>query len=263
MLILANALFFGWSQGWLDGVAGARAGGDREPERLALQVRPEAIRVLGAQAAAALAASAAASALAASAALLPASAASASVVARAAPVASAVSSAAPASAAGSAAVATLACLEAGPFGAAELGAAEAALEAALPAGRWVDVKTVRGGAWIIYMGRYANSEAQAKKEEELNRIKVSFEPVTEPPNLAPGLALGRFEARPAADAALAQFARRGIRTARVVELTPPVVSHLLRVDRADARLVDTLKGLAGPALGRGFSACRGARPAPR
>jgi hypothetical protein len=47
-LLLANLAFFGWTQGWLDSVLGARSTGDREPERLARQVRPEAVRILSA-----------------------------------------------------------------------------------------------------------------------------------------------------------------------------------------------------------------------
>ena len=50
-LILANLAFFGWTRGWLDDVAGVRARGDREPERLARQVRPESVRILPASAA--------------------------------------------------------------------------------------------------------------------------------------------------------------------------------------------------------------------
>ena len=46
LLFIANLGFWGWTQGWLDGVVGVRAIGDREPERLSKQVRPEAIRVL-------------------------------------------------------------------------------------------------------------------------------------------------------------------------------------------------------------------------
>ena len=44
-LIVANLLFFAFTRGWLDGVVGVSALGDREPERLARQVRPQAIRL--------------------------------------------------------------------------------------------------------------------------------------------------------------------------------------------------------------------------
>jgi len=46
LLIVANLLFFAFTRGWLDGVVGVSALGDREPERLARQVRPQTIRLL-------------------------------------------------------------------------------------------------------------------------------------------------------------------------------------------------------------------------
>ncbi|MCB2020159.1 MAG: hypothetical protein KDG44_05100 [Burkholderiaceae bacterium] len=56
LLVLANLGFYIWSQGWLDGITGVRATGDREPERSARQFQPQVLRVLpGAQGAAAMA----------------------------------------------------------------------------------------------------------------------------------------------------------------------------------------------------------------
>ena len=48
-LLLANAAFLAWTQGWLDAVVGAPAHTEREPQRLGQQVRPEAVRLLPAQ----------------------------------------------------------------------------------------------------------------------------------------------------------------------------------------------------------------------
>ena len=45
LLIVANLLYFAFASGWLDGV-GLSALGDREPDRLAKQVRPQTIRLL-------------------------------------------------------------------------------------------------------------------------------------------------------------------------------------------------------------------------
>lgn len=59
LLLLANAGFWAWREGWLgplNAVIGARPEGDREPGRLALQLHPERVQTV------ALAASAAASA---------------------------------------------------------------------------------------------------------------------------------------------------------------------------------------------------------
>lgn len=220
-LALANVAFFAWSRGWLDGVVGVRASGDREPERLAHQVKPETVRILPP-----VAASAAASA------------------APAASVASAAS-----------APTVLSCMEAGPFDATEVGPAETALQSAVPPGAWAEVPAERPGSWMVYMGKYAGKDMLAKKEEELRRRKVDFDEVTTPADLQPGLSLGRFDERQKADAALAQMAQQGIHTARVVELKPATRAHLLRVDKADQALVAKLAALKTPALGKGFAPC--------
>ena len=46
VVVLANALFFAWSQGWLARVIGSTPYSEREPQRLDAQVRPETIKVL-------------------------------------------------------------------------------------------------------------------------------------------------------------------------------------------------------------------------
>lgn len=54
VLLVANALFFAWSRGWLDAATGIPADGGREPQRLAAQQHPERIQPLAASAVAAL-----------------------------------------------------------------------------------------------------------------------------------------------------------------------------------------------------------------
>lgn len=48
LLLLLNALFFGWSQGWLDPLLGS--GGQREPARLKLETHAERLQLLSPQA---------------------------------------------------------------------------------------------------------------------------------------------------------------------------------------------------------------------
>jgi hypothetical protein len=209
-LILANLGFYSWTQGWLDGVVGVRASGDREPERLARQVRPETVVILAPEAAASSVSSA--------------------------PV----------------------CLEAGPFSATELAAANAALKQALPKaaeGSWAEVKIDTPGAWIVYIGKFADTEGLTKKEQELKRLKLDFELVRSPPALDRGLSLGRFEMRAAADTALERLTQQGVRTARVVELTAPGSTSVLRAARADEALAAQLLALKAGGLGKGFVAC--------
>jgi len=46
LLILVNAGFFAWSQGWLDGLAFLRAQPEREPQRLTRQFQPLLLRAV-------------------------------------------------------------------------------------------------------------------------------------------------------------------------------------------------------------------------
>lgn len=164
-----------------------------------------------------------------------------------------------ATAAEEAPVAVLACFEAGPFADAELPAAQAAAQGLLPAGGWKTITTLQPGAWMVYMGRFATPDALTKKEEELARRQLAYELVITPPSLAPGLSLGRFEQRDAAAQALDQWARQGVRTARVVELAAAANQHLLRVDKAPPALAAQLAALKPtPGLGKGFGTCKSA-----
>jgi len=214
-LLLANLGFYAWSQGWLDDIVGVRAAGDHEPERLTRQVRPDTVRIL-----------AAGSAI---------DAASAAAVATAPP--------------------TFACLEAGPFGDAELSAAQTAAQSGLPGVTLADVKVEKPAVWLVYMGRYATRDAMTKKEDELKRRNTPFDEVREPAALAPGLSLGRFGDRAAATRALDNLSQQGVHTARVVELTPASSSHVLRLERADSTLAAQATGLKLAGLGKGFAAC--------
>jgi hypothetical protein len=213
LLLVGNVVFFAWTRGWIDGLVGVRAIGDREPERLAKQVRPDSVRVLTPQAVAAAA---------------------------------------------SAAEARLACFEAGPFDDGGVAAAEAALATALPPGTWSRITTERAPGWIIYMGRFPNRDVLQKKEQELARLKVDYEEMRNAAELEPGLMLGYFRERSDAAPALADLLRRGVQTARLVELSRASKVHMLRVDRADTDLAARVQSLRLDALGRGFVPC--ARP---
>ncbi len=59
-LLLANLLFFAWARGWLSPAVPLPHQGEREPERLAAQLRPETIRIVTPQAASAAAVAASA-----------------------------------------------------------------------------------------------------------------------------------------------------------------------------------------------------------
>ena len=212
LLLLANLGFYAWTQGQLDGVVGVRAQGDREPERLARQVRADSVRILPASA-----------------------------------------TTAPSGGGGEPA---LACLEAGPYTPAQIGIAEAALQSTLPPGSWSSVKNELPAVWMVYMGRYPNREGLQKKEDELKRMKVPYEELRNAPEFEVGLSLGRFDNKDSAEKALAELTQRGVRTARVAQLSAPGVSHALRIPRADDALWAQVMALKSDALlGRPFGSC--------
>ena len=161
-----------------------------------------------------------------------------------------------------AAAAALACLEAGPFSETQVGNAESVLQPLLPPGSWTNLRSERPAVWIVYMGKFATPELMARKQVEVGRTRIEFEEVRNAPELEPGLALGRFDSREAAERALAQYTQRGLRSARVVELTPPTSSHMLRVEKASSAVLAQVTALRNESLGTGFAACAGA-DAPR
>lgn len=156
-----------------------------------------------------------------------------------------------------------ACIEAGPFDGTQVEAAEAALTLLVPAGNWSRVTTEAPGTWAVYMGRYLDADTLQRKQVELRRLRVEFESVQQPPELAGGLLLGRYPSPATAESALAQFAQRGVRTARVVPLQSPRTLYTLRIEGADPTLVAQVLALRSEALGRGFAPCRGPAAAPK
>jgi hypothetical protein len=164
VLLLANLAFWAWSAGALQAFGLAPAS-ERDPERLAQQVRPEAVRILTAAAAMA--------------------------------TLNAASAASAASGKGIAARGALVCLEAGPFAAAGVEAAERALvAAAVPEGSWIRIDQDVPAQFAVVLGPFADRDAVKKASDELRRLKLSFEALDLPAegagaNLQPGLALGR------------------------------------------------------------------------
>lgn len=233
LLILANAGFWAWRQGWLEplhGVIGARPEGEREPERLARQVNPQAVQLVPGEAASSPARAVAAEASASAAASEPASA-----------LAAAASAATPAL-----------CLEAGPFAAPEVRAAEAALGGVLPAGSWS--QRTLSAAWWVAMGPFNEVEVLQKKRAELRRRGITPDTTPAAAGTAPVLVISRHESRAAAESALAAWSERGVRSARVVNATVPQIA--LRVAQADAAAQGVLTALPPERLrGRSFAAC--------
>jgi hypothetical protein len=236
LLLVANLAFFAWAKGWLAPLAAAPRQGEREPERLNSQVRPDAVLVLS-PAAANAATSAATAATAAAAASEP---------APALAVASSTAAATPAATTGQ-------CLEAGPFAPTEATAATAALaQVGLPAGSWSRVDGAPPVApWMVYAGRFADAAARRARQQGWEKAGLKTQAIDSPPELSPGLSLARHSSRESAEAALAGLSADVRQVARIVNL--PAAAYL-RAPAADAALAARLLALPAPWQGS-FKPC--------
>lgn len=232
LLLLANLLVLGWTQGLFDSLRSTKPDADREPERLQRQVNIDQVRVLPAPAASAALAAAKASA-----------------------------ATEAAEAASAAAAATGHCLEAGPIPASQQAAAEKLLHdgAGLATGTWTTVASERKGSFLIYMGKYADEETLERKVEELKRLRIEPQVMKSSAELSPGLTLGRFDEKAAAEAELGRLSQRGLRTARVITLVPAVPLVTLRVPSANEAQREKLSALKLPGNAPGFAACAAAK----
>lgn len=269
LLLAANLAWLAWAQGWLRpiGFGPQRQG---EPERVAGQWKPEALRVDGASPTNASAAPAAPAAPAETApegggqtAPAPETSSGPDAQASHAPAAPdeadeaqpghTPADAAPADAAPAAeppgapapetppAPAAKAppsvCLQAGAFTEAQADVLRRAA-AALPAGSWQLHAVQLPSRWMVYTGKLASAEAAAARRRELNARGID----TDRPGAAlePGLSLGRFSSEDSANRAVADFARRGISGLRVVRERRDTPAYLLRLPAADAALREKL-----------------------
>ena len=217
-LLLANAVYFAWGQGLLAafGLAPVR---QSEPERLARQIRPEAMQLIVPEMAP----------------LPP------SEAVQAPPVPVPVTASVPA----------VSCLQVGVFTQAQARMLRPRLQASLPEGSWSFESSGDSVRWIIYMGKYVSKDAMNRKRDVLQNMGLPFEPPVSPV-LNPGLSLGSFASKTEAQEALAQMNQRGLRSARVMLERPELPSLRLKLPAVDASLrtqLDTLKPqLAGKAV---------------
>lgn len=221
LLALANVVYFAWSQGALAPL-GMAPSVQTEPQRLATQIRPEAIRLLTADEARQLETSG--------------------------------SAARPANGASATAEATAECLQAGLFNEQQTTALRASLEKVLPAGSWQFESSAEPARWIVYMGKYSSEDALAKKRNELRQRGVAFRAVNNEA-LAPGLALASFALQADADQELARVASKGVRTARVVLERAEARGQILKLAAVDAALRAQLDALKPQLEGKPLRPC--------
>lgn len=208
-LLLGNLLLWAYGQGHLAplGLAPHQA---REPERLAQQVAPQALRVLNAPAPAALTDPDPDPAIA------PAE----------TPVPPALATAPAPATTTTVATAGNACWRAIRLSSGQAALIRAALsERADLQGRWSLSEVRIAPRWLVYVGPLANERALQQRRAELTLAQIEHRSLAAP--LAPGLALGTFSAREGAERALAQLRARGVTDARVLQERPESIVHTL------------------------------------
>jgi hypothetical protein len=217
LFLLVNAGLYWWLH---DNDQALQA--DREPQRLNHQVTPDAVQVLPDLPAAS------APRRAASANSAAASAPDAVVAAAVPPTASAAALARPVGT-------SLACSETPPLNDSEFAALKTALgKAGLSDAAIGERRQTKGGAWIVYLGKFADADARQDKASELRKLDLKADPVNSPVALAPGLSLGQFGSQGDATARLGELTKRGVHGARVAVLDPPIVLRHLQVHAADS-----------------------------
>lgn len=220
VLLLANGLYYAWSQGALAGLGLAPAE-QHEPERLKAQIEPQALRLLNGAREDTTGG-------------VPRSGAAA-----AAPVASA-----PAQT----------CWQAAGFSVAQADALRVSLaRAGLAPDQWQLSEARSAGRWVVYMGRY-NDEQMQKKKAELRELKIEFREVNLP-SAGPGLALGTFSSEEAVQQALRDMAKKGVRSARAAVERPEIVSMTLRLPAVTDEQRAKVEGLGDTLAGKKLQPC--------
>jgi hypothetical protein len=269
-LLAANLAFYAWTQGWLSGVLGLPPEGDREPQRLAAQIDPNALQIGPAAPAASRAAPvepAASEAAPPAPADTPASGAlpplPAPGPASEAPTLAAVPAPPTTASASAAAEPSTVCLEGGPFNPAEWRTAETALRHILGDGNWTLTTREKPGNWMVYVGPYKSRVIMDKRADQLRQMEIAFEEARNlPDEYIPGFVFGRYGVEADARALQTRLTARKIKYVRVVPLVKPATTHTVRIPKATTDVQTRLQALRPKLGGHTFSPCKddGRRP---
>lgn len=146
------------------------------------------------------------------------------------------------------------CQRAGPFDEAQSAVLRRALEAVLPPGSWTLDAALEPARWIVYMGKYANGQALAAKRAEVSALRLKIEDLNND-QLEPGFSLGTFPSQKEAENALANFSKRGVRTAKVVQEAAESRQAQLRIEAVDEGVRAKLEVLKPAMAGQPLRSC--------
>jgi hypothetical protein len=98
----------------------------------------------------------------------------------------------------------------------------------LPESAWSLTEKRNNGRWIVYWGKFERPEVMAQRKATLRKLKIDYREVTLP-RLAPGLALGTYSNEEAVKEALAKVQALGVRSARIAVERSESVTWSLRL----------------------------------
>ena len=216
LLVLANIGYYAWSQRLLAAYGFAPAT-QTEPQRLAQQIKPEAIRIVGPQETTQLE----------------------TVAPLPQPVVGAM---------------LTECLQVGLFNDEQTVVLRERLVGALPPGSWVIESALVPARWLVYMGKYNSDDSVVKKKAELRALGVSFVALDNA-SLEPGLSLGDYKTQPEAEAELARITGKGVKTAKVIEERAEQRGQRLKLPAVDSALRAQLEAVKPQLAGKAFQTC--------
>ncbi len=122
------------------------------------------------------------------------------------------------------------------------------------AGRWQWDENVLPERWIVYLGRFANSEALQRRKAELRQAKVEYRDVYVPA-LSLGLALGTYSTEEAAKTALLNAQRDGVKGAKVVQERQEYKTFTLKLPAITDEELALAQGLGEALAGKTLQKC--------
>ncbi len=215
ILILANAGYYAFSQGLL-AAYGFSPSAQTEPQRVAQQINPEALRIVSPQETPRLE--------------------SANQRQTAADIGA------------------VECLQVGIFNEEQTVVLRDRLVSTLPADSWVIESVLVPARWLVYMGKYESDESLVKKRSELRGLGVSFELLNNA-SLEPGLSLGNFKTQAEAESELVRIVKKGVKTAKVVQERAEQRGQQLKLPAVDVALRGQLDAIQPQLAGKSFQRC--------
>ncbi len=232
-LVLANAGYYAYSHGLLAAYGFAPAT-QTEPQRVAQQIKPDMLRILNTQDAAQ---TETAPPLAQTMANVTSTTSTTSITSSTSSVAGA-----------------LQCLQVGLFNEEQSMVLRDKLTSSLPPNSWVIESALVPARWLVYMGKYNSDESVLKKRSELRGLGVTFEALNNAA-LEPGLSLGSFKTQPEAEAELARIAKKGVKTAKVIQERAEQRGQRLKLPAVDVALRSQLDTIKPQLAGKAFAVC--------